>query len=189
MKERLIYKILKSNITVFSLNEIALLSNDREPDNLKSKINYYVKKGLLLNIRKGFYAKPNYNIEEFICKLYTPSYISLDYVLQKESVNFQYNSEITAISYLSREILLDNTVLRYRKIKNSVLFDTTGIKRLSGGINIASAERAVLDSMYLNKAGYFDNISKLNIGFMEKMLPIFQSKSLDKLFKKTFKNV
>ena len=186
MYERLIYKLLESEKTVFSLNEIAMLVNAKETSNLKSQLHYYVKIGLLLNIRRGFYAKQKYNIEEFACKLYTPSYISLDYVLQKESINFQFNSKISAISYLSREITLDNNTISYRKLKNTVLINTTGIRRLDNGINIATVERAVMDSLYLNKSGYFDNITKLNIDLMRKMISIYQSKSLENLFKKTF---
>ncbi|MEA3448382.1 MAG: hypothetical protein U9Q98_08050 [Bacteroidota bacterium] len=189
MKERLIYKLLQSEQTVFSLNEIALIGEAKETANLKSKINYYVKTGLLLNIRKGFYAKPKYNIEELACKLYTPAYISLDYVLQKEGVVFQYDTEITTVSYLSRSITVENYKLRYRKIKHSVLLNTAGIQRLDNGINIATAERAVLDSLYLNKSGYFDNIEKLDVNFMKKNLKTYQSKAMENLFNQSFKNV
>ncbi len=186
MSERLIYKLLETEKTVFSLNEIAMLVNAKETSNLKSQLHYYVKTGLLLNIRRGFYAKQKYNVEEFVCKLYTPTYISLDYVLQKEFINFQYNSKFSAISYLSREVTVENNTISYRKLKNSALINTLGIHRLDNGINIASAERAVMDSLYLNKSGYFDNITKLNIDLMRKMIPIYQSKSLENLFKKTF---
>ena len=42
--------------------------------------------------------------EELACTLYTPSYISLEYVLQKAGVVFQYDERITAVSYLRRSI-------------------------------------------------------------------------------------
>lgn len=186
MSERLIYKVLESKQTVFSLNEMALIGGFRETKNLKSQLNYYVKTKVLLNIRKGFYAKPEYNFEEFACKLYTPSYISLDYVLQKEGVVFQYNNAITSISYLSRNILVENQTLSYRKAKHNILLGTTGIFRKDTGINIASVERAVLDSLYLNKSGYFDNTTSLDIDLMRKMLNIYSSKALEKLFNETF---
>ena len=186
MSERLIYKILESKQTVFSLNEIALFGGFKETNNLKSQLNYYVKTNLLLNIRRGVYAKPDYNIEEFACKLYTPSYISLDYVLQKEGVVFQYNNIITSVSYLSRIIPTENQPIAYRKIKSGVLLDTTGIKRKANGINIASAERAVLDCLYLNKSGYFDNTTSLDMGLMRKILIVYQSKTMEKLFNEIF---
>ncbi|HNQ67724.1 MAG TPA: hypothetical protein PKN32_05055 [Bacteroidales bacterium] len=186
MSERLIYTLLQSKQTVFSINEIALIGNFKETKNLKSQLNYYVKTNLLLNIRKGFYAKHNFSIEEIACKLYTPSYLSLDYVLQKEGIIFQYNSEITAVSYLSRKINLDFSNLKYRKIKYDVLLNTYGIIRQENGVNIATAERAVLDSLYFKKSGYFDNISALDMDLTKKMLAIYKSKALEKLFYKVF---
>jgi hypothetical protein len=186
MSERLIYKLLQSKQTVFSINEIALIGDFKETKNLKSQLNYYVKTNLLLNIRKGFYAKHNFSIEEFACKLYTPSYLSLDYVLQKKGIVFQYNTEITAVSYLSRNINLDFSNLRYRKIKHEVLLNTLGIIRQENGVNIATAERAVLDSLYLNKSGYFDNALALDVDLMKKMLAMYKSKALEKLFYEIF---
>ena len=35
---------------------------------------YYAKKGVLLNPRKGIYAKPKYNEQELACTLLSPSY-------------------------------------------------------------------------------------------------------------------
>jgi hypothetical protein len=186
MSERLIYTLLQSKQTVFSINEIALIGDFKETKNLKSQLNYYVKTNLLLNIRKGFYAKQNFSIEEFACKLYTPSYLSLDYVLQKKGIIFQYNSEITAVSYLSRKINLDFLNLKYRKIKYDVLLNTYGIIRQENGVNIATTERAVLDSLYFNKSGYFDNTSALDMDLMKKMLTIYRSKALEKLFYEVF---
>lgn len=186
MSERLIYKLLQSKQTVFSINEIALIGDFKETKNLKSQLNYYVKTNLLLNIRKGFYAKHNFCIEEFACKLYTPSYLSLDYVLQKEGIVFQYNTEITAVSYLSRIINIDFSNLKYRKIKHGVLLNTLGIIKQENGVNIATAERAVLDSLYLNKSGNFYNDSVLDVDLMKKMLAIYKSKALEKLFYEIF---
>ncbi|MDD3331464.1 MAG: hypothetical protein WCS39_08090 [Bacteroidales bacterium] len=51
----------------------------------------------MLNPRKGFYAKDNYNPEEIACLLYPPTYISLEYVLQGAGIVFQYDSTITNI--------------------------------------------------------------------------------------------
>lgn len=189
MNDRLIYRLLASEQTVFSLNEIAIIGNENDAANLKSKMNYYVKSGLLLNIRKGFYAKRNFNIEEFACKLNAPTYISLDYVLQKEGLIFQYSNVVTSVSHLSRVVNIDEYQIKYRKVKNSVLLNPTGIRRLRSGINIATPERALLDSLYLNKSGNFDNIKKLDFDLMKNLLEIYQSKAMLQLYKKTFENV
>ncbi|MBO7368474.1 MAG: hypothetical protein J6U24_07770, partial [Paludibacteraceae bacterium] len=74
---------------------------------LSKSLNYYVKNGLLLNPRKGIYAKKNYNKEELACSVFRPSYISLEYVLGRAGVTYQYSEEITSVSYLSRTIEID----------------------------------------------------------------------------------
>lgn len=141
-----------------------------------------------MNPRRGIYAKKEYKSEEMACLLYTPSYISLEFVLQKAGVVFQYNSLITAISYLSRSLEIDGKDYQYRKLKNEILANTIGIKR-ENNINIATPERAFLDVMYLNKNYYFDNINPLNKKLLLEILPIYKSKLLTQRVTKLLKNV
>jgi hypothetical protein len=122
------------------------------------------------------------------CTIYTPSYLSLDYVLQKEGIIFQYDSTITSLSYLSRTITVDKTLISYRKIKDSILLNTKGIIANDDGINIATKERAFLDMLYLNGNMYFDTINTIDPKIIYKLLPIYDSKVLEKRVKKIFKN-
>jgi hypothetical protein len=84
---------------------------------LNKRLNYHVQKGKLLNPRKGIYAKTGYNMLELAVLLYTPSYISLEYVLQRSGITFQFDSQITAVSYQTRTIEVEGVSLSYRKIK------------------------------------------------------------------------
>jgi predicted transcriptional regulator of viral defense system len=172
----ILFEIYKDSRTVFRINDIALLvnSNDRL---LYQKLNKLVKKGKLLNIRKGIYVKEGYNSEELACLLYTPTYISLGYVLQRSGIIFQYDSSITNISYLNREILVNGQPIQYRQIKREILLNTSGIININN-TNIATPERAFLDTLYLNGFFYFDNIKNLNIKNIYKFLPIYNSTSL-----------
>ena len=122
----ILFGIYKDSRTVFRINDIALLinSNDRF---LYQKLNRLVKKGKLLNIRKGIYAKEDYKSEELACLLYTPTYISLGYVLQRSGIIFQYDNAITNISYLNREISVNGQSIQYRQIKREILLNTSGI--------------------------------------------------------------
>ena len=52
--------------TAFNTKSIALLLNEKMNASLTKKLNYYVRKGLLLNPQKGIYAKRNYNPEELV---------------------------------------------------------------------------------------------------------------------------
>jgi hypothetical protein len=173
----LIMAIFSDKRSVFTLNDVAMLVDVDDFKKINERLNYYVRKGKLQRPRKGIYTKQVYNIEELICSLYTPSYISLEYVLQKWGIVFQYDERITAVSYLRRTIEVENKKLSYRKVKGEILVSTEGINR-NGNINIATPERAFLDLLYLNGDTYFDNINPLDIQFIKKLLPIYNSKAL-----------
>ena len=183
----LILSIFSDARTVFSLNDIAMLIGESDFKKLNERLNYYVRKGKLLRPRKGVYVKPNYNPEELVCLLYTPSYISLEYVLQKAGVVFQYDERITAVSYLSRSIDIEGRTCAYRKIKGEILIVTQGISQI-GNVNIATPERAFLDILYLNATYYFDNLNPLDKNLITKLLPIYNSKTLTARVKKLLAN-
>jgi hypothetical protein len=184
----IVLAIYKEGRTVFRLNDIAMLMSESDFRSLNKKLNYYVRTGKLHNPRKGIYAKPGYNPEELACIIFTPSYISLQYVLQKAGIVFQYDSRITSVSYLSRVIEIENQPFVYRKIKGNTLVNTTGIIRQKNHINIASAERAFLDFLYLEKDYHFDNLDPLNKELVYELLPLYQSQALRLGVEKIFKN-
>ena len=188
MKKNIILSIFKEVKTVFRLRDIALMLGENDFESLNKKLNYYVRTDKLLNPRKGIYAKPNYSSEELACVLYTPSYISLEYVLQKAGVLFQFDSRITSISYLSRTIEIEDKTFMYRKIKGEIMANTKGIDRQIDHVNIASSERAFLDLLYLHKTYHFDNLNPLNKTKVYDLLPIYMSKALTDRVKKLFPN-
>ncbi len=175
--------------SVFRLIDVAMLCGETQQRSLSKKLNYYVRKGQLENPRKGIYAKKGYNPEELACILYTPSYISLGYILQKAGIVFQFDRQITAISYLSRSLEVDNQSYRYRKIKNSILLNPTGIIVDAQHVSTAIPERAFLDKLYLEPDFYFDNLTSLDRDLINKLLTLYQSKSLTDKIKNYFHNV
>lgn len=186
MRSNFIFEIYKDKRTVLSLQEIAMIVNERDFKRLKQRIHYYVNTDKLRNIRRGIYVKDNYSPEELACKIYSPAYISLEYVLQKEGNIFQYGSQITIISYLSRTLNVDGHTLSYRKIKNNILFNSVGIIMDNKGVSIATPERALLDTLYLDKDFYFDSIDNLNKEVVLDMVSLYQSKPLNKRVQKLF---
>jgi len=187
-KVDIVLALYKESRTVFRLKDIAILVGEENFQSLNKKLNYYVKTGKLENPRKGIYAKPGYNIEELACTIFSPSYISLEYVLQKSGIVFQYDSRITSVSYLSRDIEVRNQQFVFRKIRGSALVNTLGIIRQTNHINIASPERAFLDLLYLKKDYYFDNLNPLDKDLIYKLLPLYQSRSLSIIATKMIKN-
>jgi hypothetical protein len=178
--------LYKDTRTVYRLKDIALLTGEVNFQSLNKKLNYYVRTGVLLNLRKGIYAKPVFKMEELACAIYSPSYISLEYVLHKAGIVFQYDSRITTVSYLSRSIGVAGQTFLFRKIKGEILVNTNGVYRNDNHINIASEERAFLDLLYLNGDCYFDNLNPLNSSKVFKLLPVYQSKALTERAKKLF---
>lgn len=183
-KTNWLLQLYQSPRTVFGLADVALLTSESDPISLTKKLQYQVSKGNLRNPRKGLYTKPIFDPAALACTLYTPSYLSLDYVLQKEGVLFQYDSAITAISYLSRSLAIDSWEIKYRKIKDAILLNTMGIISREDGLNIATAERAFLDMLYLNGDCYFDSLNTLNKTDVHKLIPIYESKILLQRVKK-----
>lgn len=147
-----------------------------------------VHNGRLLNPRRGIYAKPGYNNEELACLVYTPSYISLQYVLQRAGILFQYGMAITSVSYLNRSIEVDGITISYRKIRGTALVNTAGITRQENHVNIATPERALLDLIYLEKEYHFDNMVSLDRKTVYNLLPLYQSVELSKRIRKLLEN-
>ncbi len=187
-KPDIILAIYSDNRTVFRLKDVAMLTGETSLQSLSKKLNYHVKTGKLQNPRKGIYTKPNYNREEMACTVFTPTYLSLEYVLQKAGVLFQFDSRITAIGNLSRTIEIESQTYVFRKIKSSLLVETTGILQKENKVNIATLERAFLDLVYLNSETYFDNLNPLNKEAVFKLLPMYQSKTMNERIIKLFKD-
>jgi predicted transcriptional regulator of viral defense system len=181
----ILFEIYKDSRTVFRINDIELLLNSADRF-LYQKLNKLVKKGKLLNIRKGIYAKEGYKSEELACLLYTPTYISLGYVLQRNGIIFQYDSAITNICYLNRDIHVNEQLIQYRQVKREILLNTSGIIQ-KNNTNIATPERAFLDTLYLTGFFYFDNIKPLDTNKICDFLPIYNSDLLKREVEKIFK--
>lgn len=174
----LIFALYNDARSVYRLSDVAMLMNETNFVSLNRRLNYFVRCNKIQNPRKGVYTKAVFNKEELACRVFIPSYISLEYVLQKAGIIFQFNSQITSVSYLSRNIEIDQTNFVFRKIKGDILVDTNGIVRQSTGVNIATPERAFLDTLYLNGNYFFDNINSLNKDLIFKLLPIYKSTKL-----------
>jgi hypothetical protein len=187
-EENIIFELYRNTRTVFRINDIALLIGKEKTSALRKILNYYVQTEKLLNPHRGFYAKESYKPEELACLLYPPTYISLEYVLQRAGVIFQYESAITNVSYLTRETEIDNQIFRYRRIKGEILVNAAGGVLNKNNTNIATPERAFLDMLYLNSRYYFDNLHVLNKKKVKELLPVYNSQALEKRVTNLFEN-
>lgn len=60
----MILRLLESPRTAFSTKGVALLTDVERGALMTQRLNYYVRQGRLLNLRKGIYAKRDYFPEE-----------------------------------------------------------------------------------------------------------------------------
>ncbi len=179
MKNELLISLYKRPETVFTLKDVSLLFPDISYVNLKKRMAYFAGRGGIKKIRRGIYAKDNYDVLELANKLYSPSYVSLETVLAKEGVVFQYYREIFLISYLSRGLAVAGNDLRYRKIKDEILLNRKGIEKINQA-EVATKERAFLDAVFLYKDYYFDNLRPLDWEKIEELKVIYNSKIFNK---------
>lgn len=187
--KNLTYSLLKLPQTVFTAREIALILGETNTDIVKSKTNYYVKRGEIVALRRGIYAKDNdFNEFELATKIYTPSYISFETVLARSGVVFQYDSRIRVASYLTREITMGDTKIYYRKMPSEILGNPFGI------INDhyypeASLERAFLDTICVVGEQYFDNLEPIDFEKCTELLSVYGGKITNSLLDSYAKHI
>lgn len=172
--------LLKSPKTVFTSKDIAIIWGETASPATLVRINYYVRKGELIKLRKGIYAKnQNYNKFELATRIFTPSYVSFETILVKEGLVFQFYEKIFVASYLTREIVIDSQVFLIRKIKDVVLTDPLGVEHRDE-TSLATKERAFLDTLYVNTDYHFDNLKGINWEIVFETLPIYTNQRMMK---------
>jgi len=178
-------QLLRAQNTVFTINEIALLWGESDVQLVRKRVYRYAKAGKLCLLRRGIYAKDkNYDKYELATKIFTPAYVSFETVLARAGVIFQFYGQIFVASYLTREITADGQTYSFRKIKDTILTDRTGIE-VKNGYFMATTERALLDVLYLKKDYYFDNLSAINWEAVDTILPIYGgNRRMERLVKK-----
>ena len=172
--------ILSSPRTVFTTQGLTMTDSTRDRASIGRSLRYYVKTGAIKSPRSGIFTKYLYNEQEMACALLKPSYISLEYVLSRAGVTFQYSDEITCISYQPRTIEVDGKSYVFRQVNKMIWANMLGIKQLDN-IAIATPERAFLDMVYLSAGQcYFDNLHPLNKELIRQILPVYNSQVLTK---------
>lgn len=170
-----------SKQTVFTSREIALLIGAKSMNTLKSKLAYYVRTGRLIRLRRGMFAKnKTYDRNELAVRIYTPAYLSFETVLARTGVIFQYYESLFVASYLSREVIVAEQKIVYRKLRDDILGNQKGLVD-RGYFFEATKERAFLDRLYLFPEYYFDNLRGMDWDVCKEIVPIYKSRKLEKI--------
>lgn len=185
--DSLIAKLYKSPQTILTNKDLALIWQETNANNLKAKIAYYAKRGVLIRLTRGVFAKDkNYNPKELATSIYNPSYISFETVLREAGIIFQYYDTIFVAGPWSKTVIIDKRTFTFRKLKDSVLYSPAGIKN-EGNYSVAGPERAFLDTIYLFPNYYFDNLKPLNWERCFELTKIYQNRQLFKRLNKYHK--
>ncbi|PIR91786.1 hypothetical protein COS21_01865 [bacterium (Candidatus Gribaldobacteria) CG02_land_8_20_14_3_00_41_15] len=186
--DNLVAKIYQLPKTVLTNKDLALVWQETNQNNLKAKIAYYIKQGALLKITRGVFAKDkNYSKRELATSLYSPSYISFETVLRDSGIIFQHHETIFVAGKWTKQIRVDGQDFSFRKLKDELLFNPSAVIS-KNNYNIASQERAFLDTIYLFSEYYFDNLSGINWEKCSELVKIYKNQRMIKRLEKYQEN-
>lgn len=173
-----VIKMFQSTKTVLTIKDLALLWRETDANNLKAKTAYYVKRGVLIRLTRGVFAKSKeYDPKELATSLYAPSYVSFETVLREAGVIFQHYDTIFVAGPWSRVNTVDHYTIRSRRLKDEILFNPTGIT-IGNTYSIATVERAFLDMIYLFPRYYFDNLRPIDWEKCFELVEIYDNKQM-----------
>ena len=150
-------RFLLENKPYLTKQEVALLLQ-KKGKNLDKKILQFLNNSYLLSLKKGLYTSKEYidknppESREYLSNvLYYPSYLSLEYVLQKEGLIPEAVYAYTSVTVKPTQTFSNSLgVFIYRAIKEPLF---TGYQLVSYNenyqIKIASRAKALFDLLYL----------------------------------------
>ena len=153
----------------------------------------YKKQGFILQPKRGFYVFPDTLPPDLYVanKLYTPSYISLEFALSYHGIIPETVYEITSVTTkATRRFEALGKVFSYRKIKKVAYTGYEIQKQKNLSFNIANAEKALVDTNYLRLLNREKPISRFDKGKINplkalKYTALFNNKKLMSIIKTT----
>jgi hypothetical protein len=115
--------------------------------------------------------------------IYIPSYLSFETILREAGIIFQHYDTIFVASKWPKKITIGGHAFIFRKLKNSVLYNSAGIVT-KNNYSAATPERAFLDMIYLFPDYYFDNLKLINWEKCDELAKIYNNKQLIKRLNK-----
>ncbi|MCX5809625.1 MAG: hypothetical protein NTX36_09695 [Proteobacteria bacterium] len=153
---------LVATLPSFSAADLAPVVEERTYLNII--LSRYVKRGMMVRLRKNLYVTKSYldNAErrgifsdyvEFAAnKLYSPSYLSLDYVLHEHNMLTEIPRNITSVGLRKTENFSnDMGNFIYHKIKEELFVGFKVVKKGNFSILKATKAKALFDFLYFRK--------------------------------------
>jgi predicted transcriptional regulator of viral defense system len=181
-----------SNLSYFDTNTLSLIYPELSKNSLYSNIKRWIKKGQLIQIKKGMYVTKEYvlnvqdksSYKEFLAnKIKYPSYLSTEYVLQKYSILSDAVYAYTSVTLKSKNTYTNNFGrYMYRNITRK-LFVGYEIKEVGGyEIKEATQAKALFDYLYL-KLYRIKNITEDVLLDLRLNMDEFEKKEMDEFEK------
>ena len=142
-------------------------------NSFQKRLSYNLKTNKFTKIRKWIYVNSAsiyklsiFDLYKIANYIYSPSYISLETVLNLEWVNFQYYWDVKLMSPYTKQLKIDTipeTELRIDFVKLPKELITNNIWLIQEDwYVIATKERAICDTLWRWEGYYFDNLSSVN---------------------------
>lgn len=140
--------------------DLACFSNHQvyawQPDFDRNNFSHWIKRGLLIRLRQGYYSFPEYLCKPdfsmyFANRIYRPSYVSLHTALAFYGIIPEAVVQITSVSTL-KTANFKNAFgeFAYKTVRDDLLFGYD-LKPIADGrtLQLAQPEKALLDLLYL----------------------------------------
>ncbi len=157
-------KIKAKKLYVFSARDIRTLFGVSSVA-AASLLHRYKKGGFILQLKRGFYVFPDFLPPDVYVanKLYSPSYLSLEFALSYHGVIPETVYEITSVTTkATRQFETLGKAFSYRKIKKVAYTGYEIQKQNELSFYIANAEKAFVDANYLRMMNGQKPISRFN---------------------------
>lgn len=187
-------KLFSLNSKIFTPQDLSFLF-DANQRAVQGFLNYNLKKGVFVRLKKGFYAlKRNFPSDFYLAnKLYSPSYVSLDTALSYYHLIPETVYAVTSVTTKpTREFEIQGRLFDYRKIKKEAYTGYVPYKVENEIVYLATPEKAVADFcyfVYLGKREFNDRLQfkKVKKERLIKYLRLFGKKRLISFANKLFK--
>lgn len=188
----------------FSLDDLAAVESNK--DYLKNILSRYEKMGKVIRLKKGLFVTRRYlegkgagiareTFLEFLANfLYSSSYLSLEYILDKHSLITDAPFSLTSVAK-NKTARFSNKLgsFSYRKIKNDLFVGFNVVSK--GGFDIleATKAKALFDFLYLRKNNLpvkeaveelrlnLEHLTKSDIKEFKKYIKLEESKKMEKI--------
>lgn len=181
---------------LFSIHDLRLIFPQENIHTVNKQISVWAQQGKIIKLRNGLYVlsadytKEMITLELMASKIYSPSYLSLEYALSLYGIIPEAVFEMTSVTTKpTRTFHTSFGIFQYRKIKSSCFLGFTSVKSGKLSYLLALPEKALVDFLYLNSRRFIpafqtwkelrlQNLQKLNFKLAIDFAKKFRQKKL-----------